>query len=253
MASAGTKSKKKGKGQKPRQERRFEPRPAARPVVVQLVGGAGAVLLGAGAWAQFGHQLMESASPPYSFAPALIAGGAVLFGVAVWLGTSGEAVLRVGSGGVGYEKAKEVVRMPWHAIERIVWDPDKRELAVSGANEMGGRETLTLPAKVHPAALGWIVQEARARVPDVVDVPDEAAGLPEARPNDGELLAMDAVQVVGKRCAQTGRIIAYEPDARVCPKCERVYYKLDVPETCACGASLAAQRDALSDATTAEV
>jgi hypothetical protein len=44
--------------------------------------------------------------------------------------------------------------------------------------------------------------------------------------------------VVGKHCADSGTVIAYEPDARVCPRCERVYHKAHVPETCACGGSL---------------
>ena len=52
-------------------------------------------------------------------------------------------------------------------------------------------------------------------------------------------MVLDAVQVVGKRCAATDRIIAYEPDARVCPRCERVYYKASVPDACVCGAPLA--------------
>lgn len=220
------------------------PRPAASPHVVNAVGGLGAMLLGAGVWAQFGHQWMDSELPPYAFAPALLAGGAVAFGAAVWLGTSGEDVVRVGSGGIGLERAKDVVRLPWYAIERIVWDPERLALSVKGTDESGKDHQLSLTAKVHPGAVGWIVKEARVRIPDAVDVPDEALGLPVAQPGEGTLLVMDAVQVVGKRCAETRRIIAYEPDARVCPRCERVYYKLSVPEACVCGASLAALRGA---------
>jgi hypothetical protein len=44
---------------------------------------------------------------------------------------------------------------------------------------------------------------------------------------------------VGKRCAESDVIISYEPDARVCPRCERVYHKDHVPKSCVCGASLA--------------
>jgi hypothetical protein len=44
---------------------------------------------------------------------------------------------------------------------------------------------------------------------------------------------------VGKHCASSGKVIAFEPDARLCPRCERVYYKTSVPAECECGASLA--------------
>ena len=132
------------------------------------------------------------------------------------------------------------MRIPWYAIERIVWDPEGQALSVRGKDDLGTERNLSLTPKVQPGAIAWIVKEARARIPDNVDVPDEARGLPTAATGDGELLVMDAVQVVGKRCAESDRIIAYEPDARVCPRCERVYYKLSVPDACECGASLTA-------------
>ena len=53
---------------------------------------------------------------------------------------------------------------------------------------------------------------------------------------------LDAVQVVGKRCSESDKVIAYEPDARVCPKCERIYQKFYVPDECPCGASLQGMR-----------
>jgi len=252
-ATAKKKAKKaKGAKVKERHERRFMPRPVATANVVKAVGGLGAFVLGAGVWAQFGHGWTDSTLPPYAFAPALIAGGAVVFGVAVWLGTSGESVLRVGAGGIGLEKAKDVLRIPWYGVERVAWDPAAQALSVTGADELGGEQRLVLAAKVHPAAIAWIVKEARVRIPDDVEVPEEALGIPAAHASDGELLTMDAVQVVGKRCAETDRIIAYEPDARVCPRCERVYYKLSVPEACACGASLQGLRGAADEAPRSE-
>jgi hypothetical protein len=62
--------------------------------------------------------------------------------------------------------------------------------------------------------------------------------LPEPHDDAGELLTLDALQIVGKRCAASGTVIAFEPDARVCPRCERVYHKDHVPPTCDCGAPL---------------
>jgi hypothetical protein len=49
--------------------------------------------------------------------------------------------------------------------------------------------------------------------------------------------------VVGRHCAATGKVIAYEPDARLCPRCERAYHKSGVPEACECGALLAELRE----------
>jgi hypothetical protein len=235
-------SKKAKAGRKERQERRFVPRPTSSANLVKALGGLAAAALGAGVWAQFGHGWMDSPLPPYGFAPVLLAGGAVAFGGAVWLGTSGEQPLRVGSGGIAIDWGKEMKRVPWHGVERIVWDPDRQVLSVHGKDESGSDQRLALTPKTHPLAIAWIVKEGRDRIPDSVDVPEEALGIPAARATDGEMLVMDAVQVVGKRCASSDRIIAYEPDARVCPRCERVYYRESVPETCACGASLAGLR-----------
>jgi hypothetical protein len=52
---------------------------------------------------------------------------------------------------------------------------------------------------------------------------DEAAG--EARP-------LPPLQVAGRRCKATDRVISYEPDARLCPTCGEAYHRDHVPETC---------------------
>jgi len=52
------------------------------------------------------------------------------------------------------------------------------------------------------------------------------------------VLPLEPPQVVGKHCAASGKVISYEPDARVCPRCERVYHRASVPASCECGASL---------------
>jgi hypothetical protein len=249
--------KKKADKVRERKERRFTPLPAMSQNVLNAFGGISAAVLGAGVFAQFGHGWLDNPAPPYSFAPAMIAGGAVAFGAAVWLGTSGEAVLRVGAGGIAIEKANDVARIAWHKVERIAWDPDRTVLEVRGKDEGGRMQALALSPKVYPGAIGWIVKEARSRIPLEVDVPDEAHGLPVAEQGDGELLTMEPFQVVGKRCAESDRVIAYEPDARVCTRCERVYYRLAVPEACECGAALDAlrgdtQADAKADSTKPE-
>ena len=247
MATASKKAKAAKSGQRSRRERRFAPRPTMNAGVVKAFGGLGAAGLGAGVWAQFGHAWMNSEVPPYPSAPfalGLIAGGAVSCAAAVWLGTTGEPALRVGSGGIAIERGAELTRVPWYGVERIVWDTGGQSLSVAGTDEAGRDVRFVVSPKSQPAAAAWIVKEARDRIPDKVDVPEEAHGLPSAGANEGELLALDPVQVVGRRCAETDRIIAYEPDARVCPRCERVYHKAEVPESCLCGASLVNLRTA---------
>jgi hypothetical protein len=225
---------------RPRRERRFEPRANAKPGVVYLLGSAGALLMGAGAWEQFGPLLSDGGPDPLKAAPYILAAGAVLAGIAIWIGTSGEPVLRVGDSGLAMEKSG-VRRMPWYAIERVEWRDET--VRVSGKDDAGVPMTIAAPLASHPQAAAWIVKEARARVPAVVDVPVDAA-LPEASADAGEALPLEPPQVVGRHCAESGKVISYEPDARVCPRCERVFHKAHVPEVCPCGASLADLRAA---------
>ena len=231
-----TKGAKKDKPRE-RRERRFEPRPTTNPALVYGLGGAGAIVMGAGAWAQFGTMLAEqaeSAPEPLSYARYILVAGTLLVGAAIWIGTSGDPAVRVGDGGVALEKGG-VRRLPWYAIDRIEWREEA--VRVIGKDDAGVTITIVARAATHPQAAAWIVKEARERIPAVVDVPGDAT-LPEARVETGESLPLEPPQVVGQHCAASGKVIAYEPDARVCPRCDRVYHKAHVPEACACGASL---------------
>jgi hypothetical protein len=231
------KSKAAKGGGKPRErrERRFDPQASTDKRVVYGIGALGAMLMGAGAWGQFGSLLHDGGPEPLKFAPYILAVGALLVGAAIWIGTSGDPSLRVGDGGVATEKGG-LRRMPWYAIEKISWRDGA--LRLTGKDETGVAMALTVSLKSHGQAAAWIVKEGRERVPSVVDVPEDVA-LPELRPSAGESLTMDPPQVVGKHCAASGKVIAYEPDARLCPRCERVYHRTSVPASCECGASLA--------------
>lgn len=230
-----TKSAKRGKLRE-RHERRFEPRPSASPAVVYVLGAVGAVAMGAGTWGEFGSLVRDPSPEPFKYAAYVLAAGAVLVGIAIWIGTSGEAPLRVGDGGLAVERSG-VRRMPWYAIERIGFGDGA--VRVAGKDEAGASMTVVASLDSHPQAAAWIVKEARERVPTVVEMPENAP-LPEPLLGAGESLVIDPPQVVGKHCAASGTVIAYEPDARVCPRCERVYHKAHVPDACACGASLEA-------------
>ena len=58
-------------------------------------------------------------------------------------------------------------------------------------------------------------------------------------------LGLSSGAVVGKKDAISGKLISYEPDARVCTRCERVYFKRSVPKRCKCGNSLLELRTAV--------
>jgi hypothetical protein len=234
------KKTKSAKGAKPRvrRERRFEPRSTAQPGLVYLLGAVGALAMGAGAWEQFGPLLSDAGTEPLKLAPYILTAGALLAGIAIWIGTSGEPPVRVGDSGLAVEKGG-VRRMPWYAIERVEWRDET--VRVTGKDEAGAAMPFSASLRGHPQAAAWIVKEARSRVPSVVDVPEDAT-LPEARADAGEMLPLEPPQVVGRHCASSGKVISFEPDARVCPRCERVFHKAHVPPTCECGASLAELR-----------
>lgn len=214
-----------------RRERRFEPESSANPSLVKALGAAGGVILGAGAYGQLAPSLREGG--PISWAPWLLAAGAVATAVSVWIGTSADGAVRVGDAGIAIEK-RGVLRMPWHAVKRIALKG--AALEISGTNDAGDPLELSVSTRSHPQATAWIVREARRRIPSLVEVPEDAS-LAEAREDTGRAIALEAIQVVGKVCAAGGKPITYEPDARICPRCERIYFKDDVPDACACGAA----------------
>jgi len=221
-----------------RRERRFLPRASASASVVYVVGAVGSLAMGAGAWEQLGPLLREGAPDPLKLAPYLLAAGALAVGIAIWIGTSGESPLRVGDGGIAVEKGG-LRRLPWYAIESIEWRADA--VRVTGKDDAGAAMAVTASLASQPQAAAWIVKEARDRVPGVVRVPEDAT-LPAPQASAGETLPLEPPQVVGRHCAASGKVIAYDPDARVCPRCERVYHKAQVPEACECGASLESLR-----------
>ncbi len=249
-----------------RSERRFIAQSSYNPWLVRILGAVGAIGLGAGGWAYFYAESFKKAAEAARAAAKLahsglgesggnigvpaealrmeampsyiIAGAAVLTGIAIWLGTSAELPIRVGDPGIAMEKG-EVRRMPWWAVSQITFESGNLALVVAGKDESGSTWTFKVPVKSHAEAVGWIVKEALVRVPKVVDIKDDILDrLPAANPHAGTKLELEPLQVVGKRDAINGKTISYEPDARVCARCERVYHKRGVPKKCKCGASL---------------
>ncbi len=205
------------------------------PKVVYGIGVVGSLLLGAGVWGQFGNLFRKQEIESLSAAPWILAAGALVLGVAIWLGTSAADALRVGAGGVAIERGTQ--RIPWWAIDKITGSASALE--VRGKGENGETLSITFENRAVPGALAWVLKEARARVPDVIDLEeDDAAAIGTASKLVGEEVAAPPLQLVGKKCAKSGKTIAYEPDARVCGRCERIYHRQSVPKTCECGFNL---------------
>ncbi|HEX4516817.1 MAG TPA: hypothetical protein VGH87_29375 [Polyangiaceae bacterium] len=230
-------AKKKTSKPRERTERRFLPQAQVNLKIVYGIGAVGAAVLGAGVFEQFGNAIRKIDLEPAEWAPWLLAAGAVIVGVAIWIGTSTEAAIRVGIAGIAEER-NPMRRMPWWNVEDVSGTPDA--IVVRGKDEHDAPMSVRFTRRAMSGALAWVVREAKERAPEQFELSDETVeqiGKPSKQA--GEVVACPPLQVVGKRCADSDKVISYEPDARVCPRCERIYHKDHVPKTCVCGASLA--------------
>lgn len=213
------------------------PQAQANARLVYVIGAVGAIVLGAGVFEQFGNAIRKVDVEPVEWAPWLLAAGAVIVGVAIWMGTSAEAAVRVGIAGIAEER-NPMRRMPWWNVEDVSGTPDA--ITVRGKDEHDAPMSVRFTRRATPGALAWVVREAKERAPEQFEVPEDVVEqIGKASKHAGEIVPCPPLQVVGKRCAESDKIISYEPDARVCPRCERIYHKDHVPKTCVCGASLA--------------
>lgn len=204
-------------------ERRFVAEPTARTNLQSLVGGIGAALVGAGAYAAWVHDA-PMAVTPYLFG----AGAAAILGG--WsMGSADSLPLRVGDAGIAAERGEaQPDRLAWWQIDSVSLDPG------SGVVVEGGGRRIVAGLGYHPAAAGFIVKEALARIPRrvVIDGEQSAAIVRGADEHAGTVLAVEPVQVAGRRCKSSGVIISFERDAVTCPRCGEVYDRRHVPAAC---------------------
>ncbi|HEY0464001.1 MAG TPA: hypothetical protein VGC79_07325 [Polyangiaceae bacterium] len=221
------KVKKQAQAKRVRKERRFLPEPTYASRASIAGGMLGALVLGAGVYGQW---LSDN---PRAVAPYLFGVGAISLGAALWFGDAGALPVRVGDAGIGIEKGNDLVRLAWCDIERVF--TERAELVAKG-KEL----TLRIPLAAHRAAVAWILSEGTKRVPAVMDVKRQSlAGLPEPKDSDGELVAIEGLQIAGRHCAASDKPVSFERDARLCPSCGQVYLKDHVPAKCVtCGAAL---------------
>jgi len=217
----GKKKKKKSGAQKRvRKERRFVGEQTYASKLTVGVGMLGALGLGAGVYSRW------VSDAPVSAAPYLIGAGALILGGSLVFGDLGSVPVRVGDTGVALERGSE--------LERIVWCDLERVYAEGGRLILKGKEnSFNITIAAQPKAVARILAEGTRRVPEVMDVKrDAVANLPSPEEGDSEVLTVDAVQVAGRTCAESGKTIAFERDARLCPQCCQVYLKDRVPKTC---------------------
>jgi hypothetical protein len=220
-------TKKKKKTKRERKERRFVPEQTYSSGAAVAGGMLGALALGAGVWGQW---ISET---PHGYAPYLFGGGAIVLGAALWFGDAGAVPVRLGDAGIALERGTELTRLAWCDLETI--EVSGKQLVVKGK-----ASAFSIPIAAQPKAVAWILAEGTRRVPEAMNVKkSDLTGLPEPKDVDGELVALEGVQVAGRHCAATGKPIAFERDARLCPNCAQVYLKDAVPKQCvSCGRDL---------------
>jgi hypothetical protein len=222
-----SKKKKKKSSRRQRKERRFVGEQTYASKVAVGIGMLGGLLLGAGVYSRW------VSDQPASYAVILIGVGTFLLVGALMFGDLGTLPVRVGDLGIAVERGNEVERTPWCDLKRVYVDKGKLLL-------VGKEGTTSITVAAHPKAIARLLAEGTRRIPEVMDVKRATVeGLPALRDDDGELLTVESVQVAGKSCAASGKTIAFERDARLCPQCCEVYLKDRVPKKClTCGAEL---------------
>jgi hypothetical protein len=136
---------------------------------------------------------------------------------------------------VALERAGVVVR-------RVAWC-EMREVSVKdGTVRMETQEgPLVFKVAANPVGAAWVVQQAEERIPKRVKVDKlERDVLPEAKSGDGERVDVEPLQVTGRACRASDRVITFERDSRFCLRCGEVYHKDAMPARClTCEGSLA--------------
>jgi hypothetical protein len=213
--------------------RRFEPDTTSMGQAALVLICVGAALLGAGF---YGQGLRET---PLSYAPGLIIAGLIVLGFGWQQSSVRAAPLLVGDPGVASEEGDPLRWVSWSKVDSVVLEKDT--LVVRG----DGR-TVNVPLGPFPQGAAWVVKEATARVPSKVKLDDAARGrLPAADEAFGETRDLGPAQVAGAHCKASDRVIAFDEDARLCPRCGEIYHKEEVPESClTCEADLSDLRAA---------
>lgn len=204
----------------PRYERRYEPATSAFAIGTVLVFSLGAVALGAGVYAQW---LRGGDAGPHPWSLYFLVTGAVLLLAVALLGQTTARPVRVGDGGVAIEREDSVERIPWCDVSRLLVSGDA--VTVQGAGI-----TVSVPRGVHALAAARVVREAKERIPAKIDA-EESVPAPEGAVEPANI-ALEPPQIAGRPCKSSGKVVAFEKDARFCARCGELYHKTSVPDRC---------------------
>jgi hypothetical protein len=229
--TAEPKAKKSKKGKKRDLiERRFVAKPSAKSKALLGLLFAGALVLGAGVYERF----FSDKVPSPSWATYLVAGGALLVAIYILIVPDDAAPLLVGDAGVGEEHGEGVKRIAWCDVVSV---SKEGNTLILGTEERGD---LRIAIDQHQAAAARVLHELEERLGENITILEEitqAVGAPGA--DEGEVRKISAVQVAGRRCAASGRVLSFEADVRSCARCGQVYHTEEVPLECVtCGAEM---------------
>ena len=209
-------------------ERRFVAAPSAKGKALLGLLFAGAVVLGAGVYARFVSERLPS------YATYLVAGGALLIAIYILIVPEDAYPLLVGDAGIGEEHGEGAKRIPWCDVTAIMRDGGALVLST----ESSGQVRVSL--EQHLPAAARVLAEMDERLADRLPI-DEAVrrDIPAPDDKDGEVRKVTGVQVAGRRCKASGKVLSFEDDARGCPRCGEVYHQTEVPDLClTCGARI---------------
>jgi hypothetical protein len=203
-------------------ERRFTAEPTSRSNWQALIGGIGAALLGAGAYATWMHDA------PMPIAPYLFGVGTLGVIAASVLGSSDSMPLRVGDAGIAVERGSDQPeRLAWYEVDKVSLE------GVDNVVVEGAHRRIVVPSTHHAQAAAWILKEATDRIPKKVSIEEgKREPLLRAAGSHSEVIGVEPMQVTGRRCKASNAIISFERDARTCKTCGEVYDKKHVPAKC---------------------
>lgn len=212
--------KKTSSTKRQRHERRFLAKTTQSSLAIFVAGLVAACALGAGVYGEW------VSDPAVKYAPYLIALGTLGVVVSWWFGDASNSPVRVGDAGLAVEKGNDIVRLAWCDIERLHVEKNK---LLAESDEL----TLSIPIAAQPHAVAFALSEATRRLPDIVDVKRRVLKeLPKPDAEAGTSVVVKGIQVAGRRCAASNKLISFERDARVCPNCCEVYQREKVPDEC---------------------
>jgi hypothetical protein len=206
----------------PRSEWRYEPKSSPAALGTLIAGLCAAFLVGAGTYMQF---LRDEALGPHKFGPVLLGVGVVLLLAVVFVGQWPARPIRVGDAGIGVERGgSDIERIGWYAVTGMLLSD--RALTVQSAIT-----SIVIPIPLQRDAAARALAEARKRIPGKVESIQSGA-LDKYDERAGQSLPLEPLQVAGQKCKASGKLIAFERDARLCGRCEELYHKDSVPKRC---------------------